>query len=154
MNDKLFTRVFFFTLIVMMVMAAGLALGPVSSEAELTTDRYETLMGWDASTPNGNATGAGSSFQLYKSNEFPEAFSCYASVTNASGEAVVNTATFRIEGSLDNSIWGILQTTAISASAVAVIKNTASPPARYYRANVTAIQNSTNTYTTVRCLFD
>jgi hypothetical protein len=152
---KLFTKIFMFALALMVLGVVGFASLPApEAGAALTDGRYETLSGWSLSTANGNATGAVTGTKLFKGDEFPESWSCLGYVANASGAVMVNTATFNIEGSMDNSKYAILQTVSLTASTVTAFRNVTAPAARYYRVNVGAIQNANSTYVTVDCLFD
>lgn len=154
-KDALMTGLTFVLLVLALCFVVVGTLPVLEVQAELTKDRHETLSGWSLNTANGNATGGVTGTKLYRGSEFPEAFSCYAYVANVAGSAMANTATFNLEGSTNNSVWGILKTVSLTASTVTAFSNTTAtaPAARYYRTNVTAIQNS-DSYVTVDCLFE
>ena len=151
---KSFTRIFTIMLILLVGLVIGMNAPVLDADATLSKGKAETLMGYSLSTPTGNATGAGTGVRIGKGSEWPTQYYCYGFVVNSAGTSVVNTATVAIQTSYDNVRWFNEGSLAIGASAVNSISNSGASAGRYWRANVTAIQNASNTYATVQCLFD
>jgi hypothetical protein len=121
--------------------------GTVKKE-QLTPTADLVLGGTNRSTADGNAVAALSS--VYTGG-WSSSYSCYSHVTNVSGVAVSNTASWTLQGSPDGTVWVDLDNISITASEIDAIVNTSGHAwAAYFRANVTAVQNA-NAYTEIVC---
>lgn len=151
-KDALMTGLMF----VLLIMALGfLVVGiPIPEvDAALSKEVRSTLSGVNLSTATGNATGAQTGVDLRERNAFAEEFTCYSFMTNSGGSAVVNTSTWSLEGSYDNSSYSVLQTTTIATSEIDMIWNATAGQFPFVRVNVGAIQNANSTYVNVQCVF-
>jgi hypothetical protein len=153
--NKLISRTFLGMLLFMVTMVmimGGMGSGPAPTQAELAKEKRVMFSGTNLATATGNATGALTGVNVAEKWGYPDELTCYSYVTNASGVATTNTATWALEASYDNSFYNAITNTTVSASEVDLITNATYGTGKYYRVNVQAIQNA-NAYLTVQCIF-
>lgn len=121
--------------------------------AELSKEKAETLLGYNQTGNLGNTVAAGTSIKVAERWGYADEFTCYSFVTNSGGVTAAGTASWQLESSYDGSTWAILQGVSITASEEDLITNATAGAAKYYRANVTAMETANTTYVNVQCIF-
>lgn len=155
--DKLFTASKGGLLLMILVMVLSLMLG--TAIADLSKSKAVGFMGVDYSSDLGNTTGVTTGVVVSPklTAEFPDEVNCFFSIQNTSGVIVANTATVNIETSYNGGDWDIFQTVSAAASVVTGVRNTGAtntPFGRYWRMNITAIQNANASFVSGQCLFE